>query len=879
MGVRLPGRGQRLVPRVRVAALAVLAAAVLVALGGHGSASAGSAEKSLAQWLARDGLEVAPDEIVWLEREIDWLGTRQALFVGRHAGQLSDLYYGDVRVAAGGRVAGVHWLTNLTRSSSASEESLVRFGDHVAYAVRVGESYEAVVVLDTRGEPDALTHGWPLRARVQNAISNLQESGRFAGFGRTRFQIDPPARGVRLRARDGKLALNFDGATAVVDPKRPSTDADGARLRRTDVEKGQPGTITWVVDTVRNVSWIGSRPIEWIEHTVFAVADRAQRAFYAVVGADTEAEAREAREALAVPEGPAAEVDALPPRDPAVGLPPPPLAPVLADEVRGEGEWLAVVDTAFVNAYAGAPTAFWQTFLRVDAERTYTRVYFTLWDPRQVQLHVAMGTREPESATGETGTGLIPRAPDLLADLVGGFNGGFQALHGEFGMMADGRVYLPPKPFAATVVVHEDGRVGIGSWPGPERRLWDEAVATRQIPPDVISMRQNLTSVVEDGVYNPWQRWWWGAAPEAAEEQTYIGRSGLCLTREGFLVFVWGESMGPDELGKAMLGARCVRGMHLDMNTKHTGFEWYRPFRGEARPPLGRALAETEFEGPVTGAAGFTFRARLAVTTMAPIRFPRYLARDPRDFFYLTLKRVLPGPDLVVDGAAHAYSTQGLPHADWPPAFARVRLEAPGAWIVRIDARRAIPAPLAPATLDRRLAYLTAAGAAVRAPATGEESLYVRRGRGRQSFSVGVPPGQAKVILSGRVLAETDTQATAAIGVDAEGFLLYVEAEDPAALRAGLAAAGVARAIALDAKNRLAFAAADGSAVAVDGHRPVTVVAGESLAWLAETRPAAEVAYPGVKPMPYRYWGWLQDQRVRYFPKGPPRFPAPDTVQ
>jgi hypothetical protein len=146
-------------------------------------------------------------------------------------------------------------------------------------------------------------------------------------------------------------------------------------------------------------------------------------------------------------------------------------------------------------------------------------VFVTIWDARQVQLHIAMGTREPESATGETGTGLVPRDERTLSRLVAGFNGGFQALHGEFGMMADGRVYLPPKPWAATVAVFEDGRVGLGSWPAPVSNVaYDERAATAQIPEGMVAMRQNLTTVVEDGRYNPWERWWWGAAPEAATE-------------------------------------------------------------------------------------------------------------------------------------------------------------------------------------------------------------------------------------------------------------------------------------------------------------------------------------------------------------------------
>jgi hypothetical protein len=49
--------------------------------------------------------------------------------------------------------------------------------------------------------------------------------------------------------------------------------------------------------------------------------------------------------------------------------------------------------------------------------------------------------------------------------VVGASNAGFQAQHGEFGMMADGVVYLPPKPYAATVAVLRDGTTAFGTWP------------------------------------------------------------------------------------------------------------------------------------------------------------------------------------------------------------------------------------------------------------------------------------------------------------------------------------------------------------------------------------------------------------------------------
>jgi hypothetical protein len=446
-------------------------------------------------------------------------------------------------------------------------------------------------------------------------------------------------------------------------------------------------------------------------------------------------------------------------------------------------------------------------------------------------------------------------------------------------MMADGKVYLPPKPFAATVGVYEDGTVGMGSWPGPGRTGWDEARANAQIPPDMIAMRQNLTSVVEDGHYNPWKRWWWGAAPLNADEQTYIARSGLCLTQEGHMAFLWGDTMGPEELGNAMLAVRCVRGMHLDMNTKHTGFEFYRPMApGQPRPSLGRALGELEFEGPIESGKGIDFRARLAVKTMAPLRFPRYLARDPRDFFFLTLKPVLPGPELVVGGRSIGFSSAGLPHADWPHAFARARVEAPaagaaqGVWLVRIDPARAVPLPLAPAELDQPLAHLLGVGAP--AEQTGPVALYASRRRGLLRYAVGEPPSDARVVLRGR-LWTASSPSLAVLGIDAEGFLMYGEAEpgQGAALVSVLQAAGVAEALALPEAARLAFAA-EGHSVSVDGKRELPKDGG--LLFMAETRAPARTVFNEVKPKPYQYWGWLQGQRVRYFPSGPPRFPTPE---
>jgi hypothetical protein len=657
-------------------------------------------------------------------------------------------------------------------------------------------------------------------------------------------------------------------------------------------QKGQPGTITWVVDTVRNLSFVGAAPIEWLEHTVFGITDRATRAYYDVIGKEAEqATGAEARAALTVAKPAEAQRkrDILTAADPELRWPPAKLAPVLPEPLEGEGEWLPVIDPDMVAPYPGAPPAFYQTFVRVDPERGYTRVYVTLWDPRQLQLHIAMGTQEPMSATGETGPGQVPREKETLRRLVGGFNGGFQALHGEFGMMSEGTVYLPPKPYAATVAVHEDGRVGIGSWPGPGRSGWDEISANEQIPRDMISMRQNLTTVVEGDTYNPWKRWWWGAAPVFATEQTFIHRSGLCVTRDGHLAYLWGESMGPDQLGAAMLATRCVRGMHLDMNSKHTGLELYRTFLpGETAPPLSRKLdSDIEWQGPIEGSRGYTARAKLAVKTMTPLRFPRYLDRDPRDFFFLTQKPVLPGPPLQLGDASLAFSTAGLPHAGWPNAFARARVGAGSkagggaGWLLRIDPTRAVPRELAPEGLTRALAYVTHPPASPKgiAAVPGDVCLFVRHFGGLRRFAIGVPPANTPVLLRGRALDDPAAMAGNVLAIDAEGFLLYAEADQGQErwLIQQLTAAGVTQALILPEGSRLSLMT-DTGAAAVSGEAVTAPdpVLGATLALIAETRPAADVMFPDVEPKPYRFWGWLQGQRVRYFPTGEPRFKQPD---
>ena len=131
-----------------------------------------------------------------------------------------------------------------------------------------------------------------------------------------------------------------------------------------------------------------------------------------------------------------------------------------------------------------------------------------------------------------------------MKHVVAGFNGGFQAQHGEYGMQANGIEYLPPKPYAATVVELRDGSTA--SAPGPARRAPGGGVAE-----DILAIRQNLTALVQDDKFNPWGRNWWGGTPPGWPDQIHSARSAICLTKEGFVGYFYSASISAEELARA----------------------------------------------------------------------------------------------------------------------------------------------------------------------------------------------------------------------------------------------------------------------------------------------------------------------------------------
>jgi hypothetical protein len=719
--------------------------------------------RPLPEVLARRGLMVRPRSMYWLDGAD--VVPRRAIFLAKTGPEaLDDVFVAQVRTGPDDRVLSVSGLYNLTQSSAAEESSLTvdPSATFAAFVTRVDGRVDAISILDGRGERAEVAADRGARLRL--AVTRWQRSGRPAGYGIERFELVRPAHDVALAFEGTALVATLEGRARVrVEPSRGFAVGEQRALvrHRPRVAAQMDAWVPWAVNTVRAVPWIGAEPIELLESIAFGAEHQLARLRQSTVGASSRQEdAQDLQDVLAS----ATRADGARLEGPVANWPPERLTPLVQPALPREGEWSPLVREGdpFSRANPGAPPPMYITFLRPDPERLDGRTFFAVWDPRQIELHVVPGSEEPIGATGETGTGAIPRDERTMSRLVAGFNGAFQAIHGEFGVFAEGMVLLPAKPYAATVALMADGDLGFGSWP---RGL-------RQIPEEIVEFRQNMTAIVDDGQYNPWRRGYWGGI-HGQTTDTHTTRTALCLTRDHHVIYAWGDHIEPATLGRALIAARCSYAIHLDMNGANTGFELYRVSPPSQHPPLEHALISGfEAEGTISGLPNVTFRARKLVRRM-PHNMPRYIRRDPRDFFYLLLRSVLPGeplrpPVTPAQPGEGVWQVGGLgTHPfPWPMARTRVRPDPsrPDRWVnlARIDVRRV---QFAPPDAREALVARFVGGTLTRAP--GSLRLTMTTGLSGPRWSIAT----AGDGLAGEPLREGMSVLRAA-GIDAEGYLV-----------------------------------------------------------------------------------------------------------
>jgi len=275
-----------------------------------------------------------------------------------------------------------------------------------------------------------------------------------------------------------------------------------------------------------------------------------------------------------------------------------------------QGDWKPV-ERPWLHKIEGAPPTFYRTSVRPDPKRKVA-VEVVALDARQLELEMALGKEGPwppdEKKKGKFPRhgGKLPREPAIATRVVVAFNGGFRLDQNAWGMMIRRRVFAPPVKDVASLLMHDDGRLGFGTW-GPDM----------QTPADVRSLRQNLDPLLDDGEIDPRHRKRWGGIIKATNQfGQRAKRTGICRTAGGHLLYLYGDAIEAADLGAAMKQVGCEYGMHLDMNVVHVGLV-FMSFE-DAQYKVGHSEVLT---------------AGMGITEKRYIHQP-----NPKEFFYATLR-------------------------------------------------------------------------------------------------------------------------------------------------------------------------------------------------------------------------------------------------
>jgi hypothetical protein len=276
----------------------------------------------------------------------------------------------------------------------------------------------------------------------------------------------------------------------------------------------------------------------------------------------------------AVAPGPRASHDS---QTPAQLYPPPATLTSMAGRpLPGEGHW-RVLGT--VN---GDP-AIYGTYLRPS--RVYSSYVAGIVSMNQnlLRFELRPGAEDP-------GPGNWHAADDIAAGsrrgLLATFNSGFKIDSSGGGFYLNGARMGTLTRGVASVVYYRDGHIAIGTW-GRSVRM----------TPDVAGVRQNLHLIVSNGRvsssvdYNVETSW--GATLGG---NYYVWRSGIGITSDGRVIFVYGPALDVRELAELLQHAGAVSAMQLDINPDWMSFMYY--LRDESANPRPVNLLPDQVQPP-----------------------------------------------------------------------------------------------------------------------------------------------------------------------------------------------------------------------------------------------------------------------------------------
>jgi Phosphodiester glycosidase len=222
----------------------------------------------------------------------------------------------------------------------------------------------------------------------------------------------------------------------------------------------------------------------------------------------------------------------------------------------GEGQW-RVLETV-----KGQPAMF-GTFLRASPVYTSYVAGIISMDQRLVSFQLRPGAEDPGPGNWKAQP-WIP--PGTRAGLVGTFNGGFKLNASGGGFYLNGIAKGTLTSGAASVVYYRNGTVKIGSW-GLEVKMTAGVTGVRQNLKLIVDHGQVPASVDQDVEAQ------WGATLGG---KYYVWRSGLGITRDGRIIYVYGPALDVRELADLLQEAGAMQALQLDINPEWTSFEYYQ---------------------------------------------------------------------------------------------------------------------------------------------------------------------------------------------------------------------------------------------------------------------------------------------------------------
>ncbi len=253
----------------------------------------------------------------------------------------------------------------------------------------------------------------------------------------------------------------------------------------------------------------------------------------------------------------------------------------------------------------GAPVMA-QALLTLDPSRPYAAIALVRIDLSKLQLHMVPGFLEPSHTAAVQNA--IPNLGSMPSSdqskLIAGFNGGFKAVNGHYGMGINGVILLPPQNGLATVALYSDGHVQIGTW-GED--LFPS--------PDMVAYRQNCPPIIRNGQVTPQVNIdnpiLWG---DTIGNQEITWRTGLGITVDGrYLIYAVGNGTSVAYLAQALQEAGAYYAMQLDINRHYAHFVTYKASNSGALTAV-QLLSQMESDPNL------------------------YLVPHSRDFFYLTTR-------------------------------------------------------------------------------------------------------------------------------------------------------------------------------------------------------------------------------------------------